>query len=244
MEELTGRVALVTGGARGIGLGISKRLAASGAHVAIGYSSNPEPAEQFTSEHPGSTAHKGNIGSQDDCQRVFAEVIDAHGKLDILVNNAGINADYTLTKMDNEAWDRVLQVNLSGTFYLSRLAFLHMRERGAGRIINISSIIGEKGNFGQTNYSAAKSGLFGLTMSMALEGAKKGVTVNCVTPGFVNTDMVASMPEKALDALIAQIPMGRLGEPEEVARVVEFLAAPESSYITGQVYSINGGHYM
>jgi NAD(P)-dependent dehydrogenase (short-subunit alcohol dehydrogenase family) len=244
MEELTGQVALVTGGARGIGRGISERLARSGAHVAVGYSSNPEPAEKFTAEHPGSSAHKGNIGSQDDCQRVFDEVVEQHGKLDILVNNAGINDDKTMHKMDNEAWDRVLQVNLSGTFYLSRLAFLHMRERGTGRIINISSIIGEKGNIGQTNYSAAKSGLFGLTMSMALEGAKKGVTVNCVAPGFINTDMVAGMPEKALEAVIAQIPVGRLGEPEEVARVVEFLAAPESAFVTGQVYSVNGGQYM
>jgi NAD(P)-dependent dehydrogenase (short-subunit alcohol dehydrogenase family) len=244
MEELSGQVALVTGGARGIGLGISERLAGGGAHVAVGYSSNPEPAEKFTAEHPGSSAHKGNIGSQDDCQRVFDEVLEQHGKLDILINNAGINADKTLTKIDNEAWDRVLQVNLHGTFYLSRLAFLHMRERGSGRIINISSIIGEKGNVGQANYSASKSGMFGLTMSMALEGAKKGVTVNCVAPGFVNTDMVAGMPEKALDAIIEQIPVGRLGEPAEVARVVEFLAAPESSFITGQVYSVNGGQYM
>jgi NAD(P)-dependent dehydrogenase (short-subunit alcohol dehydrogenase family) len=244
MEELSGQVALVTGGARGIGCGISERLAAAGARVAIGYSSNPEPAEKFTAEHPGSSAHKGNIGSQDDCQRVFDEVIEAHGKLDILINNAGINVDTALHKMDNESWDRVLQVNLHGTFYLSRLAFLHMRERGSGRIINISSIIGEKGNVGQANYSASKSGLFGLTMSMALEGARKGVTVNCVAPGFVNTDMVAGMPEKALESVIAQIPVGRLGEPAEVARVVEFLAAPESSFITGQVYSVNGGQYM
>jgi NAD(P)-dependent dehydrogenase (short-subunit alcohol dehydrogenase family) len=244
MEELQDQVALVTGGARGIGLGISQRLAACGATVAVGYSRNPEPAEKFTANHSGSTAHKGNIGSEDDCQRVYDEVIDQHGRLDILVNNAGINADKTLAKMDNASWDRVLQVNLHGTFYLSRLAFLHMRERESGRIINISSVIGEKGNIGQANYSASKSGMFGLSMSMALEGAKKGVTVNCVAPGFINTEMVASMPQNALEKIIAQIPVGRLGEPEEVARVVSFLADPESSYITGQVYSVNGGLYM
>lgn len=244
MEELHDRVALVTGGARGIGLGISQRLAACGATVAVGYSRNPMPAEKFTTDHPGSTIHQGNIGSEEDCQRVFDEVVAEHGRLDVLVNNAGINADKTLAKMENEAWDRVLQVNLHGTFYLSRLAFLHMRERGSGRIINISSVIGEKGNIGQANYSASKSGMFGLTMSMALEGAKKGVTVNSVAPGFVNTEMVAGMPEKALEAIIGQIPVGRLGEPDEVARMVSFLADPASAYITGQIFSVNGGLYM
>ena len=146
--------------------------------------------------------------------------------------------------MSAQEWDRVLQVNLSGAFYMSHAALPHMIERGHGRIVNISSIIGERGNFGQANYAAAKSGMFGLTMSLALETAGKGITVNSVAPGFISTDMVAGMPADVLERVVSQIPVGRLGEPDEVARVVEFLADPDSSYITGQVYSINGGLYM
>lgn len=244
MADMNGQVVLVTGGARGIGLAISQRLAKRGATVAVGYSRDTEAAEKFESEHPGSTVHQGNIGHVDDCQRVFDEVIAAHGELDVLVNNAGVTVDKTVSKMEPEEWDHVLQINLSGAFYLSRLAFRHMRERGKGRIISISSVIGERGNIGQANYAAAKAGLFGLTMSMALEGASKGVTVNCVAPGFVETDMLANMPEKVMEAVLKQIPAGRLAQPDEVARVVEFIADPDSNYITGQVYSVNGGLYM
>jgi NAD(P)-dependent dehydrogenase (short-subunit alcohol dehydrogenase family) len=147
-------------------------------------------------------------------------------------------------KMEPDEWDRVIQVNLSGTFYMSRLAYQHMSERGYGRIVNISSVIGEQGNMGQANYAAAKSGLFGLTMSLAQESATKGVTVNCVAPGYIETDMITSVPEKMLDKIVSSIPMRRLGQPDEVARVVEFLADPDSAYITGQVYSINGGLAM
>ena len=164
--------------------------------------------------------------------------------MDVLVNNAGITADKMLSKMEVDDWDRVVQVNLSGTFYMAHLAYLHMAERGSGRIVNISSVIGEQGNAGQVNYAATKSGLFGMTMSMAQEGSRKGVTVNCVAPGYIETDMVAGVPEKVLDKIVSGIPLKRLGRPDEVARVVEFLADPESEYITGQVYSVNGGLHM
>lgn len=204
-----------------------------GVKVAAGYSSNTEAAENFAAEHPGSSVHQGNIGNHEDCERVVEEVLDTHGQLDILVNNAGITGDKTVRKMTVEDWDRVLQVNLSGAFYLSRAILQHMLDRGYGRIINISSIIGESGNIGQANYAAAKSGLFGLTMSLAQETARRGITVNDVAPGYISTDMVAAVPQEALDKAIAKIPVGRLGEPEEIARTVEFLADPDSSFITG-----------
>ena len=246
MADMTGQVALVTGGIRGIGLAICERLINRGARVAAGYSANRDAAQAFRDKHAdgGVTVHQGNIGSNDDCVRVIEEVLDQHGQLDILVNNAGITVDKTVRKMSSEEWDRVIHVNLSGAFYLSKAILQHMLDRGYGRIINISSVIGSAGGFGQANYAAAKSGMFGLTMSLALETARRGITVNSVAPGFVATDMVAGMPAAALEAVIAQIPMGRLAEPDEVARVVEFLADPDSGYITGQVYSINGGLYM
>ena len=244
MADMTGQVALVTGGARGIGKAISERLAGRGMTVAVGYSSGKDTAEELAAQHPGMSIHQGNIGQRSDCERVVQEVYDAHGRIDVLVNNAGITADKMMHKMEVDDWDRVVQVNLSGTFYMAHLAFNHMRERGSGRIVNISSVIGEQGNAGQANYAATKSGLFGLTMSMAAEGARKGITVNCVAPGYIETDMVADVPQKAIDAIVAQVPMQRLGQPDEVARVVEFLADPDSGYITGQVYSVNGGLHM
>ncbi len=215
--------ALVTGGVRGIGLSIANRLAARGVRVAAGYSRDTEAAKRFLALYEGQscTVHQGNIGDPADCERVVAEVI-----------------------VSPEEWDRVIQVNVSGAFYLSRAVLQHMIDRGYGRIINISSVIGERGNIGQANYAAAKSGLFGLTKSLALETARKGITVNCVTPGFVSTEMVATMPPQALERVLAQIPVGRLAEPDEIARVVEFLADPASGYITGEIYGINGGYYM
>jgi acetoacetyl-CoA reductase len=185
MADMTGQVALVTGGVRGIGLAISERLAARGVTVAAGYSRGKDVADKFCEDHPGSSAHQGNIGSAEDCERVIREVLDAHGKLDILVNNAGITVDKTVRKMTVDDWDRVVQVNLSGAFYLSRAILQHMLDRGSGRIITISSIIGEAGNIGQANYAAAKSGLFGLTMSLAQETARKGITVNSVAPCYI-----------------------------------------------------------
>jgi acetoacetyl-CoA reductase/3-oxoacyl-[acyl-carrier protein] reductase len=256
-DKLRGRVAFVTGGTRGIGAAISRSLATQGATVAAGYSGNDEAAASFRASFEqsfpgqGFSVHKGDISSGEDCRRTVDEVIERHGRLDILINNAGITADRGVLRMTDDDWRRVIDVNLSGAFYLSQAALRHMLERGSGRIIMISSVIGETGNIGQTNYAAAKSGLFGLTKTLAREAAFQlqkagkldglGVTVNTVTPGFIATDMVATVPEKVLDSIRARIPLGRLGDPEEVARVVHFLAADASGYITGQVWGVNGG---
>jgi acetoacetyl-CoA reductase/3-oxoacyl-[acyl-carrier protein] reductase len=256
-DKLLGRVAFVTGGTRGIGAAISRSLASQGADVAAGYSGNTTAAEGFAADFAGTfpdrrvTVHRGDVGSAEDCRRCVAEVIDQHGRLDILVNNAGITVDRTVTKMTDDDWRRVVDVNLSGAFYLSQAALLHMLERGSGRIVMISSVIGETGGIGQVNYAAAKSGLFGLTKTLAREAAFHlqrsgksdgiGVTVNAVTPGYTATDMLDTVPEKVLDSLRAKIPLGRLGLPEEVARVVHFLAADGSAYITGQIWGVNGG---
>jgi NAD(P)-dependent dehydrogenase (short-subunit alcohol dehydrogenase family) len=246
MADMNGQVALVTGGVRGIGLAVCERLAARGVIVAGGYSRDKESAQLFldTFGGRGGTVHQGNIGSSDDCERVVAEVLEQHGQLDILVNNAGINIDKTVRRMTPDEWDRVVQVNLSGAFYLSRAVLQHMLDRGYGRIVNMSSVIASSGNIGQANYAAAKSGEFGLTMSLALETARKGITVNAVTPGFISTEMTAGIPPEAMAKVITKIPVGRLGEPDEVARVVEFLVSPDSGYITGQAYGVNGGLYM
>jgi acetoacetyl-CoA reductase len=245
-SEMTGHVALVTGGVRGIGLAICERLLERGVVVAAGYSRPSEASEAFVGRYgaSGATIHHGNLGSHDDCERVVGEVVEQHGRLDILVNNAGVTVDRTVRKMTPSEWDHVLQVNLHGTFYMCRAALPHMIERGYGRIVNISSVIGEIGNIGQANYAASKAGLFGLTMSLARECANKGITVNTVAPGFIRTEMVAAVPEEALARVVERIPVGRLGEAQEVARVVEFLADPGSSYITGDAYSINGGLAM
>ncbi len=255
---LAGKVALVTGGTRGIGAAISHRLADDGAHVAAGYWRHHEPAEKFMAEmsvqYPGTiTVHHGNIGDPEDCRRVVREVIEQHGRLDILVNNAGITIDKTVAKMGDEDWHRVISINLSGAFFVAQTALEHMLERGTGRIISISSAIGEIGNIGQANYAASKSGLFGLTKTLAREavfmlqrsgkpaGDGPGLTVNCVTPGYIATEMLATIPDKVMERIRGQIPVARLGKPEEIARVVSFLAQDESSYITGQVWAVNGG---
>jgi acetoacetyl-CoA reductase len=256
---VTGKVALVTGGTRGIGAAVGRSLADEGASIAAGYWRGHEGAEKFlevmSAEYPQQrcTLHEGNIGQADDCRRVVREVIDQHGRLDILVNNAGITIDRTVAKMSDEDWLRVLSVNLSGAFFIAQAALEHMIERGTGRIINMSSAIGETGNIGQANYAASKSGLFGLTKSLAREaifqlnraqrppGDGIGVTVNAVTPGFIATDMMTTIPDKVLDRVKGQIPVGRLGRPEEIARVVCFLAADQSAYITGQIWAVNGG---
>ncbi|MFC8850439.1 MULTISPECIES: 3-oxoacyl-ACP reductase FabG [unclassified Micromonospora] len=246
MADMAGQVALVTGGTRGLGLAISKRLMARGVTVAAGYSTNAEAAKRFLDDHAEHdvTVHQGDIGSAEDCARLGAEVLEQHGRLNILVNNAAMTLDKTMRNMTPAEWDQVVRVNLSGAFYLTRAVLPQMLERRYGRIVNISSIIGETGAFGQTNYAAAKSGLFGLTMSLALEVARKNVTVNTVTPGLIMTDMTAAVPALAMEKILARIPVGRPAEPDEVARVVEFLADPESAYITGQVYAVNGGMHM
>lgn len=255
--KLLGRTAFVTGGTRGIGAAICRSLAAQGADVAAGYGGNDQAAEQFAKEFASAfpdrtlTVHRGDVSSADDCRRCVAEVVEQHGRLDILVNNAGITADRSVLKMSDDDWRRVVDVNLSGAFYLSQAALIHMLERGSGRIVMISSVIGETGNIGQVNYAAAKAGLFGLTKTLAREAAMQlqrsgrqdgiGVTVNTVTPGFIETEMLGSVPEKVLDGIRSRVPLGRLGQPEEIARVVHFLAADASSYITGQVWGVNGG---
>jgi acetoacetyl-CoA reductase len=242
------RVALVTGGTRGIGKAIIAALAADGIHVAAGYSSNKLAADDMAAKlaaegHPVSL-HQGNVGKPEDCERVVAEVLAQHGHIDYLINNAGITVDKTVRKMTVEDWHAVLRVNLSGAFYMSKAVLEHMIERGFGRVVNISSIIGETGSIGQANYAASKSGLFGLTKSLALETARKGITVNCVAPGFIDTDMVAAVPKEALDRVIANIPIRRLGRPQEIAHAVRFLLHDDAAYVTGTVISVNGGMEM
>jgi len=239
------RVALVTGGTRGIGAAITEMLAASGAAVEAGYNRGKESAEKFQKQmaDKGATIsiHQGRGDDADDCARVAKEVLDRFGRVDFLVNNAGITVDKTVRKMTIDDWHQVLNVNLSGAFQMTKAVLEHMIERGSGRIVNISSVIGETGNIGQANYAASKAGLFGFTKSLAREMAQRGITVNCVAPGFIETEMVASIPEAALAKVVEKIPQRRLGKPEEVARVVRFLLEDESSYITGAEYSIDGG---
>jgi acetoacetyl-CoA reductase len=237
-----GHVALVTGGTRGIGGAITTMLAENGARVAAGYSRGKETAEALQSRHGERVSvHQGRVDSPQDCERVVAEVLQGFGRIDFLVNNAGITVDKTVRKMTPDDWQNVLNVNLFGAFCMSKAVLEHMIERGSGRIINISSVIGETGNIGQANYAASKAGLVGFTKSLALEMSRRGITVNVVAPGFIGTEMVEQMPKAALDAVVEKIPLRRLGRPEEVARVVQFLLEDESSYITGAVYTINGG---
>jgi len=238
-------VAIVTGGCRGIGAAITTTLAHDGIHVAACYHVHQQAAEEFQkgllAEGCSISIHQGNVGVPEDCNRVVDEVLRANGRLDYLVNNAGVTSDHTVRKMTVEDWHKVLRVNLSGSFYMTKAVIEYMAGRGFGRIVNVSSVIGEMGNFGQANYAASKAGLFGFTKSLALEMARKNVTVNCVTPGFIDTDMLAAVPGEALKAVIDRIPVGRLGRPEEVARVVRFLLDEESGYITGSILAVNGG---
>lgn len=240
-----GRVAIVTGGARGIGAAIVRTLARKGAHVAAGYSRGVETAEKLQAElaREGASVsiHQGRVDKAADCERVAGEVLDRFGRIDFLVNNAGITLDKTVRKMTSEDWHSVISVNLSGAFHMTKAVLEHMIARGSGRIVNISSVIGETGNIGQANYAASKAGLFGFSKSLALEMAQRGITVNCVAPGFIETEMVASIPAPVLDKVIEKIPQRRLGKPDEVARVVCFLLEDDSSYITGAVYACNGG---
>ncbi len=259
-EKLKDRVALVTGGTRGIGAAICRSLANQGASVAAGYGRDQERARSFQNELSklgiAASIHQGNVASADDCKRTVADVIEQHGRLDILVNNAGITLDKPILKMADDDWYKVLAVNLSGAFFMSKMALEHMLDRGTGRIVNISSIVGQIGNIGQTNYAASKSGMFGLTKTLAREAAFNlqkagkldshgiGLTVNAVAPGFIETEMLDTIPDKVLDRIRSQVPLGRLGRPDEVARVVHFLCADASAYITGQAWAVNGGQEM
>jgi acetoacetyl-CoA reductase len=238
-----GRVAIVTGGTRGIGHAIVKRLKEAGFAVAAGYAGN-DAAAQATAEELGVMIVKGNVGNFEDCKRAVAEVEAKLGPIDTLVNNAGITRDAVLHRMTPEQWNEVIYVNLASIFNMSRHVIEGMRERNFGRIITISSINGQKGQVGQTNYSASKAGAIGFTKALAQENAKKNITVNCICPGYIDTEMVQAVPPKVLESIIAQIPIGRLGQGYEIASMVAYLASEEASYITGSVMTINGGQYI
>jgi acetoacetyl-CoA reductase len=237
------RVALVTGGTRGIGRAICSRLVADGCKVAAGYSGNDEAA-QAAAKELGVIVVKGNVGVFEDCARAAREVEDQLGPIDILVNNAGITRDGVFHKMTPEQWSEVVSVNMNSAFNMTRQVIEGMRERNWGRIINISSINGQKGQMGQTNYSAAKAGVIGFTKALAQESARKGITVNAIAPGYIDTEMVQSVPEPVLAQIVAGIPVGRLGQVEEIAAGVAFLAREDAGFITGATLTMNGGQYI
>jgi acetoacetyl-CoA reductase len=237
------RTALVTGGTRGIGRAIVERLKADGFKVAAGYAGNEEAAKACA-EELGVVIVKGNVGHFDDCARAVKEVEAEIGPIDVLVNNAGITRDAMLHKMTPEQWNEVIYVNLASIFNMSRQVIEGMRARGFGRIINISSINGQKGQMGQTNYSAAKAGVIGFTKALAQETASKGITVNAIAPGYIDTEMVSAVPQAVLEKIIGAIPVGRLGKAEEIAACVAFLARDDSGFITGATITANGGQYF
>jgi acetoacetyl-CoA reductase len=237
------RVAFVTGGTRGIGRAISARLKAAGYSVAAGYAGN-EVAAQAAASELGVTVVKGNVSSFADCKAAIAKVESELGPVDVLVNNAGITRDAVLHRMTEDQWNEVIHVNLASIFNMTRNVIEGMRERNFGRIVNISSINGQKGQVGQSNYSAAKAGMIGFTKALAQENAKKGVTVNVIAPGYIDTEMVAAVAKPVLDQIIAGIPVGRLGMADEIARCVAFLAAEDAGFITGATLTVNGGQYI
>ena len=238
-------VAVVTGGTRGIGLAISRALIKEGHKVAAIYFGNNKAANDFEQESGGNgKAYKFDVSDFDACQAGCEQIEKEMGPITILVNNAGITRDKMLHKMAAEEWHQVIETNLSSCFNMSRAIVPKMRERSYGRIVNISSINGQKGQFGQTNYAAAKAGMIGFTKSLALENAAKGVTVNVVCPGYIETDMTADVPQEVLDSIVKQIPVGRMGRTEEIADVVAFLASDKASFVTGATIAANGGQFM
>jgi acetoacetyl-CoA reductase len=242
-EDIMARVALVTGGSRGIGEAISKRLKANGYEVAATYAGNDEKAKAFTDE-TGIKTYKWNVADYDASKEGLARVEEELGPIDVVVANAGITRDAPFHKMTPEQWKEVVDTNLTGVFNTIHPIWPGMRERKFGRVIVISSINGQKGQFGQTNYAATKAGDLGIVKSLAQEGARFGITANAVCPGYIATEMVMAVPEKVREAIIGQIPVGRLGEPEEIARCVAFLASDEASFITGSTISANGGQFF
>ncbi len=238
-----GRVALVTGGTRGIGRAICEALKDAGCEVGAVYHGNTEKANKFQ-EETGINVYRWDVGDFAECQAGVSKVTEELGPVEILINNAGITRDGTLQRMTFEQWDAVIQTNLTSCFNMSRCVIESMRERGFGRIINVGSVNGQAGQYGQANYAAAKSGIHGFTKALAQEGAGKGITVNAIAPGYVDTDMVRAVPENVLEKIIANIPVRRLGRAEDIARGVIFLAADEASFVTGSTLSINGGQHM
>ncbi len=237
------RVALVTGGSRGIGAAISTALKNAGYTVAANYAGNDEAAKKFSDE-TGIKTYKWSVADYEACKAGIAQVEADLGPIDVLVNNAGITRDAPFHKMMPEQWTQVIETNLNGLFNMTHPIWPGMRDRKFGRIISISSINGQKGQFGQANYSAAKAGDLGFTKALAQEGARAGITVNAICPGYIATDMVMAVPEKVRESIIGQIPVGRLGEPEEIARCVVFLASDEAGFITGSTLTANGGQYL
>lgn len=247
-KPLSGKTALVTGASRGIGRSIALALAEAGANVAVNYAGSEaaaaEVAEQIRAKGVEAITVQANVGRADEADRLIKDVIDAWGKIDILVNNAGITRDNLIMRMKEEEFDQVIETNLKGVFNCLKAATRPMMKQRSGRIINISSVVGVLGNAGQANYVAAKAGVIGLTKSSAKELASRGITVNCVAPGFIDTDMTQVLADDLRDSMLGSIPLARLGRPEEIANVVLFLASDASSYMTGQTLHVDGGMYM
>ena len=237
------RTVIVTGGTRGIGQAVSAALKKAGYKVAANYCGNDDRAQTFT-QKTGIAAYKWDVSDYEDCVAGVAKVVADLGPVDILVNNAGITRDGTFKKQNCESWQAVLDTNLGGCFNMCKTVWDGMLERSFGRIVNIGSINGQAGQYGQVNYAAAKSGIHGFTKALAQEGAPKGITVNAIAPGYIDTDMVAAVPQPVLDKIIAKIPVGRLGHAEEIARGVQFLVADDAGFVTGSTLSINGGQHM
>jgi acetoacetyl-CoA reductase len=237
------RVAIVTGGTRGIGRAICEALKADGMTVVANYAGNEEKARAFT-DATGIEAYRWDVGDHESCLDGCAKVEREVGPIDVLVNNAGITRDATLLRMSFEDWYDVMRINLGGCFNMAKGCFPGMKERGWGRIVNIGSINGQAGQYGQVNYAAAKSGIHGFTKALAQEGARFGVTVNAIAPGYIDTDMVSAVPENVLEKIVARIPVGRLGHAEEIARGVAFLCSENAGFVTGSTMSINGGQHM
>ncbi len=237
------KVALVTGGTRGIGRGVCEALKEAGYTAAANYAGNDDAAAQFT-DQTGIPAYKFDVGDFQACQDGIAAVARDLGDIGILINNAGITRDGTLMNMSHEDWQAVVRVNLGGCFNTCKAVFPAMRDNRFGRIVNIGSINGQAGQYGQVNYAAAKSGIHGFTKALAQEGARYNITVNAIAPGYVDTDMVAAVPDNVLEKIIAKIPVGRLGHADEIARAVMFLIADQATFVTGSTMSINGGQHM